>query len=85
MYKHDWIAECDTAAAPRGNVGEIGREMSDRESRKGDRNRRNRRKGSPGGIYLAYPLEFTRTLVLKVESKSSSALRKDRGGSDTTC
>lgn len=40
---------------------------------------------SPGGRYSAKPLEFTRTLVLKVESKSSSALRKDRWGSDTTC
>lgn len=28
---------------------------------------------------MAKPLEFTRTLVLKVESKSSSALRMDRG------
>lgn len=38
---------------------------------------------SPGGRYSAKPLEFTRTLVLNVESKSSSALREERWESDT--
>lgn len=37
-------------------------------------------RNTPGGRYLAKPLEFTRTFVLKVESKSSSALRRDGGG-----
>lgn len=34
--RHDWIVEWDAAVAPRGNVEEIGREMSDGESRNDD-------------------------------------------------
>ena len=37
----------------------------------------------PGGRYSQNPLELTSTFVLKVESKSSSALKKERGKGGT--
>lgn len=51
------------------NEGAVGRQGDDQGAKGG---------ASPGGRYSAKPLELTRTLVLKVESKSSSALRKER-------